>query len=163
MDVAEKFLLKSGVQCKWDQFDPTYVDSLSENSESSKSRSCYPLGGPAHDDTLSIMSQSSTEQPPSTSDEFKRYLNNKNISKPVKQRDVATNASGSVRFQAVLKNSVFHLFLCHVLSIEFMCHYLHVAYSVNSVFNQLSQPSNFFAPRSGNFFGYDQKGVRGSN
>ena len=31
------------------------------------------------------------------------------------------------------------------------------------VFNQLSQPSNFFAPRSGKFFGYDQKGVRGSN
>ena len=84
--------------------------SLSENSESSKSRSCYPLGGPAYDDTLSIMSQSSTDQPPSTSDEFKRYLNNKNISKPVKQRDVATNASGCVRFQAVLKNSVFHLF-----------------------------------------------------
>ena len=31
------------------------------------------------------------------------------------------------------------------------------------VFNQLSQPSNFFAPRCGKFFGYDQKGVRGSN
>ena len=83
------------------------------------------------------MSQSSTEQPPSTSDESNRYLNNKNISKPVKQRDVATNASGSVRFQAVLKNSVL---FCSVLSlifvpwfsIQFMCHYVHVAYSVNS-------------------------------
>ena len=30
-------------------------------------------------------------------------------------------------------------------------------------FNQLSLPSNFFAPRSGNIFGYDRKGVRGSN
>ena len=51
LDNAEKFLLKSGVQCKWVDFDQTYVDSLSENSESSKSRSRYPLGGPAHDDT----------------------------------------------------------------------------------------------------------------
>ena len=31
------------------------------------------------------------------------------------------------------------------------------------VFNQLSHPSNYFAPRSGKFFGYDQKGVKGSS
>ena len=30
--------------------------------------------------------------------------------------------------------------------------------SCKGVFNQLSQPYNRFAPRSGKFFGYDQKG-----
>ena len=80
LDDAEKFLLKSGVQFKWVDFDQTYIDSLSENRESSKSRSRSPLGGAANDDRLSVMSQSSTEQPPSTSDESNSYLNNKNIS-----------------------------------------------------------------------------------
>ena len=70
------------MQCKWVDFDQTYVDSLLEDSESSKSRSRSPLGGAAHDDRLSVMSKS-TEQPPSTSDESNSHLNNKNISKPV--------------------------------------------------------------------------------
>ena len=34
--------------------------------------------------------------------------------------------------------------------------------SYRGVFNQLSQPSNFFAPHSEKYFGYDQKVVRGS-
>ena len=34
---------------------------------------------------------------------------------------------------------------------------------VKGVANQLSQPSNFLASRNGTFFGYNQKGVRGSN
>lgn len=83
LDDAEKFLLKSGVQCKWVDFEQTYVDSLLEDSESSKSRSRSPIGGAAHDDRLSVMSKSLTEQPPSTSDESSSHLNNKNMSKPV--------------------------------------------------------------------------------
>ena len=36
-------------------------------------------------------------------------------------------------------------------------------WNIKGVFNQLSQPSNSFARHSGKFYGYDQKGIRGSN
>ena len=61
----------------------------------------------------------------------------------------------------VVDNSWYWLYVCKndAPSVcEMMC-----SEHCKGVFNQQSQPSNFSVPRRGKLFGYDQKGVRGSN